>query len=78
MMQHVTANDEQPFGDMNGPLAYWGPDARAPRAATLSLAEQCVLLRLRDRLERADPATVTLSQALSALLDTPQAVLAAV
>ena len=37
--------------DMNGPLGYWGP-AAPTRTASLTLAEQSLLFRLRDRLEQ--------------------------
>jgi hypothetical protein len=57
--------------DMNGPLGYWGP-AAPTRTAGLTLGEQSLLYRLRDRLEQSG--TVRLADLLNDLLDvTPAA-----
>jgi hypothetical protein len=40
--------DESVFGDMNGPLAYWGPVTASP-AARLSPTEKARLRQVRDR-----------------------------
>jgi hypothetical protein len=51
--------------DMNGPLGYWGP-APATRTTSLTLSEQSLLFRLRDRLEQSG--TVRLNDLLNDLL----------
>jgi hypothetical protein len=67
-MQAITISDESVFGDMNGPLAYWGPVTASP-AALLSPAEKDLLRQLRARLAAA-PAT-ELTSALTTLLAAP-------
>jgi|RhiMetdeSRZDD1v2_1073273.scaffolds.fasta_scaffold738786_1 hypothetical protein len=68
-MAVTLVEDEIEFGDMNGPLAYWGPSTALRPHPVLSIAEQALLLRLRDRLEGRVPGTVSLAQALDALLE---------
>ena len=67
-MQAGTTIDETVFGDMNGPLAYWGPVTASP-AALLSPAEKDLLRRLRARLAAAPSPELT--SALTTLLATP-------
>ena len=71
MMNTLPQTDEIVFGDMNGPIAYWGPVTASP-AALLSPAEQSLLLKLRARLarERSD----ALTDAVTSLLTVPAAV----
>ena len=70
-MNAVPTTDETVFGDMNGPLVYWGPVTSSP-AALLSPAEKALLLKLRTRLEREQSGTLT--KAVATLLETPVAV----
>ena len=59
------------FGDMNGPLAYWGPVTASPTAA-LTATERALLAKLAARLPRDTDAALT--QTLTTLLTTPAAV----
>lgn len=68
-MAEAYVQDEIEFGDMNGPLVYWGPSAVIRPHPVLSIEEQLLLLRLRDRLEGNVPGAVSLGQALDTLLD---------
>jgi hypothetical protein len=61
------------FGDMNGPLAYWGPGERAP-AALLSAHERITLVRMRARLADASTGRMALTSALDLLLARSSAV----
>ena len=63
--------DETVFGDMNGPVLYWGPATASP-AALFSPAEKALLVRLRTRL--AQDRAEMLADALTTLIDTPAAV----
>ena len=56
------------FGDMNGPLAYWGPVTASPTAA-LTATERALLAQLAARLPR-DP-DAALTQTLTTLRTTP-------
>jgi hypothetical protein len=58
----MTTIDDSVFGDMNGPLAYWGPVTASP-AALLSPTEQARLRQVRDR------STATTSTAPAAASD---------
>ena len=70
-MGTLLATDETVFGDMNGPLAYWGPVTASP-TTMLSPAEKALLLKLRTRLQREPNGTLT--RAVATLLDAPVAV----
>lgn len=50
-MTGLSTAEETTFGDLNGPLNYWGPAASDPRLAAFSQAEQALLLRLRRQFE---------------------------
>ncbi len=63
--------EELVFGDMNGPLAYWGPVTASPTAA-LTATERVLLATLAARLPRDTDAALT--QSLTTLLTTPVAV----
>jgi hypothetical protein len=65
-MAATTENGALAIEDMNGPLGYWGP-AAPTRTASLTLSEQSLLFRLRDRLERSG--TVRLADLLNELVD---------
>ena len=60
--------EELVFGDMNGPLAYWGPVTASPTAA-LTATERALLAHLATRLTRDTDAAPT--QTLTTLLTTP-------
>ena len=66
-MQAATM-DETVFGDMNGPLAYWGPVSASP-GALLSPTEKDLLRQLRTRLATAPSPELT--SALTTLLAVP-------
>jgi hypothetical protein len=66
-MMPAATIDETVFGDMNGPLAYWGPVTASP-AALLSPAEKDLLRQLRARLAAA---STDLTDALTTLLTAP-------
>lgn len=70
-MQAAATRGEMSFGDMNGPLTYWGPVTASP-LALLSPAEKDLLRQLRARLQTA-PST-DLTAALTTLLAAPVAV----
>ncbi len=52
-MAGLTILDETTFGDMNGPLMFWGPAATSLPEATFSPEEEALLRRLRNKLARA-------------------------
>jgi hypothetical protein len=56
------------FGDMNGPLAYWGPAEPAPTATLLSAHERTTLVRMRARLADVGADRIALTSALDVLL----------
>ena len=64
----LPVEDETVFGDMHGPVLYWGPATASP-VALLSPVEKALLVRLRARLaqERAE----SLTNALTTLIDAP-------
>ena len=68
MTPTMPITDALPFGDMNGPLAYWGPVSASP-GALLSPTEKDLLRQLRDRLAAA--ASTDLTDALTTLLAAP-------
>ncbi len=70
MTQVVLTEEELEFGDMNGPIAYWGPVTASPTAG-LTATERALLLKLAARLERGPAAD--LSETLTTLLTTPVA-----
>ncbi len=65
-MAATMVNDALMIEDMNGPLIYWGPAAPV-RGTGLTVSEQSLLSRLRDRLEQSG--TVRLADLLNELLD---------
>ncbi|MHB8573829.1 MAG: hypothetical protein ACYDCQ_00715 [Dehalococcoidia bacterium] len=68
-MTGTAARQEPMFGDLNGPLAYWGPAAELMPAAMFSPEEQALLLRLRRRIETTGRTEMT--DAFDALLSRP-------
>ena len=66
MTQILLAPDALVVGDMNGPLAYWGPVTASP-AATFTGAELALLQHLRTRLAH----TPVLTEAVATLLTAP-------
>ena len=58
MTQAGLTVEELVFGDMNGPLAYWGPVTASPTAA-LTATERAVLAQLAARLTRDTDAALT-------------------
>ena len=68
MTQTLHAPDVLVVGDMNGPLAYWGPITASP-AATFTGAELALLQHLRTRLAH----TPVLTEAVATLLAAPVA-----
>ncbi len=70
----MTTTSETAFGDLNGPLMYWGPSLSARTESRLTIAEQDMLLRLRARLEGTCSGTIGVTEALDTLLDARQLV----
>jgi hypothetical protein len=69
--------DASVFGDMNGPLAYWGPVTASP-AALLSPTEQALLRQVRARsTATTSSATAAASEAWLRFLGTMEAAYAA-
>ncbi len=68
MTQTLLASDELVIGDMNGPLAYWGPVTASP-AATFTAAEKVLLRQLRARLAPSQAAA--LNDVVATLLTEP-------
>ena len=69
MTQTLLPSDELVFGDMNGPLVYWGPVTASP-AATFTAAEKVLLRQLRARL--APTQAAALNEAGATLLAEPR------
>jgi hypothetical protein len=73
----VMTINESVFGDMNGPLAYWGPVTASP-AALLSPTEKARLRQVRDRSTApTSSATAAASEAWLRFLGTMEAAYAA-
>ena len=67
MTQAVRTMDELLFGDMNGPIAYWGPVTASPTAG-LTATERALLGTLRSQFVqgRTDGRTAALTWLLAA------------
>ncbi len=70
MTQTLLRTDEPVFGDMNGPLTYWGPVTASP-AATFTAAEKVLLRQVRARLAPSQAAALT--KVVATLLAEPAA-----
>jgi hypothetical protein len=67
-MTPTTTPPDTGFGDMNGPLAYWGPAEPSPATAFLSAHERATLVRVRARLADVSAGRMALTSALDTLL----------
>ncbi len=61
--------EETVFGDLNGPLLFWGPAAASLPQATFTPEEEALLRRLRDKL--ASAGSYDAADACTALLPEP-------
>ncbi len=52
-MTTLAVLDETTFGDLNGPLLFWGPAASNLPEATFTREEEALLRRLRNKLANA-------------------------
>lgn len=71
VMMRLSVPDGSAFGDMNGPLTYWGPSDVSRGQSPLTRSEDVALRKLRLHLQGMLPGNARLLEALDQLLLRP-------